>query len=359
MKSIIKSNFWKKITDKLRSKSGPMKTKSYSLSIAPRPLTLDINSDFCCLLKATGSYPNLTLTQLDLCPTPKGCITESKLAEPQVLQTTLNKLLIKNKLKKQKCAFTISGSLTLNKQINISKNMTAKQIQTKVDYEAKHAFPDGDDAVYVDYIRADTANHHQQLNVIATHKSDLDPFVQSLKKAHLTPSVVDIDYYALDRVYPLLVNSLPDEKRSLPNATFYLTTQYFLMTVNEGTNFIYTHRQSFHSDSISSTLDAIINHKEDITVNPQDLDAIGKNISHLLQFYFSEFHNSHIDNLLLTGPMAIIPMLAEHITQYTTINTIVASPFKGLSEKLMPQQKSLMNLAPAFVFNLSLAMRGN
>lgn len=359
MKSINIGDFWKKLTEKLSPKAETTKTKSYSLTLGPRPLSLDINSDFCCLLKTTGSYPKLTLLQLDVCPVPKGCIEECKLADPQLLQSTLNKFLIKNKIKKQKCAFTLAGSLTINKQLNISKNMTAKQLQAKVDYEAKHAFPDDDDAIYVDYINAETNNNHHQLDIIATHKSDLDPFLQTMRKAHLKPSVVDIDYYALDRIYPLLVNNLPPEKRSLPNAAFYLTSQCFLMIVNEGSEFIYTHRQLFHSETISATLDAIINQKEDVAINPTDLELIGKNISHLLQFYFSGFNNSHIDNLILTGPLAIIPGLANHITQYTTINTVIAALFEGIENKLPEKQKELIKYAPIFVFNLSLAMRGN
>jgi type IV pilus assembly protein PilM len=358
MENAEKTSLWQKISEKLTPKNNTKEVKYTTLPKASNLISLDINSDSCCLLKASGTPPKLTLLQADINPLPHESLQEGKLATPLALETTLRQMMKRNQLKKNQCAFYLPGSLVMNKQISISKSMTDTQIQTKAEVEAKKAFPDESDEFYIDYIRNDSANKSQLLNIVAIHKADIEPFLNTLKKVNLRSSIVDVDYYALDRIYPLLQSHLEETIRHKVNALFHLTSSYFLMITSKGEEFIYTHRHPYKNPNVIKVIAAILNDTDRVPLSPEDFDSIGKAIAHLLQFYFAEFQNSTVGTIMLSGPLAMIPNIANHVAQYTTIATIVVDPLKDVENKTAISNERLHELSPAMALSLSLAMRG-
>lgn len=343
-----------KIESKKTKKSAPKDTTSSS-----KLLALDINSDTCSFLRLKGKSPNYTIVDMAILTHPKPCIREGKLIEPSIAQQTLQRLISHHKIKQKHCSLAISSALVINKTLKISKNMNQSQVEVKAQHEAQKLFSEDIDDLYIDYTRTDTNDDHHNLNIVATHKADLEPYLNVLKKNRLTAKHVDIDYYALERIYPVLKNqlkSLPDDHHI---ALFYLTTDYFLINIFHNDEFIYSHRYDFHHENLLDFVKNIIeDNKEAPLINDDDQIAIAKAISHLLQFFYSEHKKDHIDTIILTGPLALIPNLTATIAVATHTNVSIINPFKHMQNQSSLNAEKLSHIAPAFILNLAMALKG-
>ncbi|PHQ78738.1 MAG: hypothetical protein COB66_08260, partial [Coxiella sp. (in: Bacteria)] len=292
--------------------------------------------------------------------TPQDCIKEGHLLTPHSLQTTLQTLLSKDNVKHDNSCITLPSNLVIHKQLNISKNMSARQIQAKAEHESQKLFSESADDLYIDFTQSDSLNDHKVLNIIATHKKDLEPYIQVLKKSHLKLMVVDVDYYALERIYPLLCRSLTELGDDDHVAVFYMTSEYFVMTVHQNSQLVYTHHHLFHNPNLATLVRQLISGDDQttITLSDDDYDSINKNISHLLQFFFAEFSDTKIKHILLTGPLALLPQLDTRITSSLSIDTLIVNPLDGVKNQSSFETTELMRLAPAFTLSLALAIRG-
>ena len=348
MNWLTKSKFW----HSLQPKKNPSKRATRASS---KHLALDINSNTCCLLKLEGNFPNYTIIEANIVLTPDNAVKEGHLIGLPALQSTLQKLLSKP-IKKRNACCSVPSSLVMHKQINISNNMSAQQIKDKAQHEAKKIFSETTDALYIDH-KTD-GNESKQLTLIATYKADIDPYIDILKKLKLNLTVVDVDYYTLSRAYTLLSTHLKKITPANHVALFYMTAEYIVMTIHKDNELIYTHHHAIHNDSLQTYITSILKNEEVPSPSNDVINDVIKNISHLLQFFFSEFTNNKIAHIILSGPLALLPNINSKISSTLKINTSTINPLKSMKNQSDFDTETLMKLGPIFTIALGLAMRG-
>jgi type IV pilus assembly protein PilM len=191
--------------------------------------------------------------------------------------------------------------------------------------------------------------------------------------AALPARVVDIEAYAIERVYTLLseqIGSDDDQIVAIVDIGSMMTT---LNVILHGKT-IYTREQIFGGNALSeevqrrfglSAVEAETAMKRGGLPEEYELEILApfketvvQQVSQTLQFFFSSSHYNEVDHILLAGGIAAIEGLADLVQESLSTPVTVANPFEGLQVGSKVNESMLKNDAPSLLIACGLAMRG-
>jgi type IV pilus assembly protein PilM len=213
-----------------------------------------------------------------------------------------------------------------------------------------------------------------QVNVLlaACRQETIESRVDSLEVAGLTPAIIDVEVFAMERALALLRSQMPvaaPETIAMVDIGASMTT----LSVFAGGESVYTREQLFGGKQLT---DEIMN-RYDLSFEeagrakkqgglPDDYErevlepfreAVVQQVSRSLQFFFSSSDYTKLDCVVLCGGVAAIDGLAEIIGERLSTPTIVANPFADMSVGSRVNAQALAKDAPAMMVACGLAMR--
>lgn len=374
------------------------------LTLKPEAFGLDISDLSLRIIRLKKKKGGLSLASFGEAEIPAGIIEGGEIKDENSLSKIIREAVNKVKGKKLKTKYVIAAlpeEKSFLQVIQLPK-MTGEELKKAIRFEAENYIPLPIEEVYLDFqIVQPLYNHLDHLDVLiaALPKKTIDPYLSSIKKAGLIPTVLEIESQAISRAlvkngvspFPLLLIDLGAVRTSFIIFSGYSLHFTFSMTVSSR-NF---------TESISKTLDINllkaeklkqkygletrekiilrkklkgIEFEKEITEDkrifnaliPPIIDLI-EQIKKYLNYYRTHTEHEHLSpkenrlvkKILLCGGGANLKGLADILSLELKIPVVIGNPWINiLPEPLqetpeLPYQRSL-----SYTTALGLALRG-
>jgi len=358
-------------------------------------LGLDISTDSVKLLKIDLMGNQYRVENFSMAPLPANTIVKDEVKDPFAIINAIKDMIRQAEPDTKNVAVAVPRSSTIMKTITINNRLTPQEIESRAWLEANRLFPDLVGNIYLDFaITGPAAQDPDQLEVllVACRKEHIDPYVEILKQAGLTPRVFDVNCYALERAIPLVIPS-PTQLKTIAVLNLNFTLSSFIVK-HEG-NLVHAHDQSYDGRHLIAQIEAREEVKEQATEkveavataetsapanetpaqavaapvtasetpmsHPRSVtdvlrESLSSHLRHTIHFFYTSKPNITIQKLILSGDCANIPELPAFIQQEVGIETVIADPFADMLLAPGVRQESLKVHAPALMLCCGLAL---
>jgi type IV pilus assembly protein PilM len=341
----------------------------------PPVLGIDISSTSVKVLELSRSGERLTVESYAVQPMPPNSVVEKNITEVDSVAQTIADVVTKSKTKIKDAAVAVAGSAVITKIIDMSAGLSDDAMEAQIGVEADQYIPYPLDEVALDFeIQGPSDRGADQVEVLlaACRRENVDTRVEVLEAADLVPRIVDVEVYAMERAFELIVDQLgldEDYTVAIVDIGATMTT----LSVLAGGHTIYTREQLFGGRQLTEE----IQRRYGLTMQeaglakkegglPEDYeqevlepfrDAVIQQVTRSLQFFFSSTQYNDVDHVVLAGGVAALDGLASAVEEKLGTPTTVANPFKSMTVSSRVNATSLANDAPALMIACGLAMR--
>lgn len=318
-------------------------------------ISVEINLNYIKILQIKNHAVAPEVRFFSITPIPEGSIVKDEVKNASPIINILKETYARFPFATHNVALAIPRSAAIIKNITVDKRLDEDEIESRVWIEANRFFPNLIGDIYLDFVvTGPSAQDASQLEVIlvACRKEQINPYLELIRQSGLTPKIVDVNSYALERAFALVIKQSSSPSVALLNITFSLIT---LIVIHEG-QLVYAHELTYDGRNlVPRDIEAL-----EASQNTQ-YDALKANLSlhlrHSMQFFYSSRPNIRINELYLSGDCAVaIPDLTSFIRDETGKETILADPFKNMSFAQMVDQVRLHRYAPALMLCCGLAL---
>ncbi len=152
------------------------------------------------LMEAKGTY---RLKDLGVSHLPPNVIVEGAIKEPDAVQAAIKKLISNLKIKVKGVATSIAGWSVIIKKVDLPQ-MSEDELAENILVEAEQYIPFNVEDVNIDFqILGSSAEKVDRMEVmlVAAKKEVIDDYVNLIRRAGLSPQVVDVDFFALENAF--------------------------------------------------------------------------------------------------------------------------------------------------------------
>lgn len=307
---------------------------------------------------------------------PANLVMNKEIKEPEKLGQQLRVLLDKSKNKATAAVMAIGGAGAVTRTIQLSAALTPVEIEGEVYLESPRYIPFDLEEAYFDYqVIGPSKKGKELLDVllVAAKKNVVDNRLAFLKAAGLTPYVIDIENFALERTVKLITDHLPTVAEDQKIGLLDLGAHTMTLSVMEGGSIVYSREQNFGGKQLSDEIELRygISSEEISVMNkvnelPEDylLDVLEpfkntliQQINRALQFFYSSDQHGELAYLILFGGVAGLSNLEELVKNQTKVKTIIGNPFVQMSVGDNVNFEKLQSESNSHFFTVGLCLR--
>ena len=226
----------------------------------------------------------------------------------------------------RKWAVAVAGSAVITKIIDMDSGLTDDAMEAQISVEADQYIPYPLDEVAIDFeLQGPSEQSPGKAEVLlaACRRENVDSRVEALELAGLTPKIVDVEVYAMERAFGLLAHQLDLEGEYTVAIVDIGATMTTLSVLNDG-NTIYTREQLFGGKQLTEEIqrryglsleEAGLAKKEgglpddyDQEVLEPFKEAVIQQVTRSLQFFFPQ--RSTMTSTTCYWPAALPPLRA-------------------------------------------------
>jgi len=280
-------------------------------------LGLDIGSSAIKCVELSGSWGSPKVKIWGIEPIPPGSIESGAIVNQDKVIEALNSLITRCRIKTKNVSIAISSSHAITKTVQMSSDLTERDLEDMVESEASHFVPYAIDDVNLDFqVLGPTAgsNDEQDVFIAACRTDIIDDYVSILEEVELSPKIVDIDTHAIERLY-LLEQEVKLSKE--PIAIFDVGVNSTKLSIIEGQKIIFNRQQKFGGDQLSAMV------RQEYGLSAEEASAViesesppadirekvykpyceqaATEFSRALKFFYSSSKYKNISKVLFTG----------------------------------------------------------
>src|SRR5216110_2280630 len=169
---------------------------------------LDIGSSSVKALQLRDAGGTPRLTALGMASLPPDAITDGSIKDAPTVIEAIRSAVSKAGIKARETAIAISGRELIIKKVQIPE-VPAREVHDVVQLEAEHHIPFAIDEVFLDYHTVGQHGGVMDLILVAVKKSKVLEYASVVSEAGFTPSIVDVDGFALANQFEL---NFPEER---------------------------------------------------------------------------------------------------------------------------------------------------
>lgn len=340
--------------------------------IEPIYFGMDIDPTSVIAVEINQKNPRLSLDELGIVELPSGTFVKDHLEEPNALAKALRTLGSRYKFAGHNSVIAASSKLVTTHYMISPKESDPKKIDFQVQNEAKKAFPNIYNDIYLDYVKLKDEDAEKENNekilLIAAHKKSLQPLVNVIKNAELTTKVIDVDYYVVQRMF----EALPHVFKKPVTAILNVDTSSSLLVIIENKEITHHFQHGFVIPGFDRVIHYVLqclcpsllaeksNEKHDINaakLNPTLENQFINQLDFLMKTYTNKGDAAKLEHIALTGRAALIPGVAQLITQKFGIETQVFNPLAEFKMGSNISSSMADQIGPACFLACGLAMR--
>lgn len=337
---------------------------------------LDISSTSVKLLELSRVGGGYRVESYAVSALPANAVVENNINEIDGVADAIDKAIERSKCKSKDAAVAVSGSAVITKLVEMPAGLNDDQMELEVSQDAEQYIPFPIEEVALDFeVQRDVPDDESKVEVLlaACRRENIDTRVATLSMAGLTAKVVDIEAYAMERAFQLVVPQLENHDEESIVAIIDVGATMTTLSVLQGGETVYTREQLFGGQQLTEEIqrryglsveEAGVAKKQgglpddyESEVLTPFLEAVVQQTTRSLQFYFSSSQHSEVDYVVLAGGVASMAGLSELVQDRLGTPCIVANPFANMAVSSKVNAMALSNDAPALMIACGLAMR--
>jgi type IV pilus assembly protein PilM len=315
-----------------------------------------------------------SLNKLAMVNLPLGSIVEGRIRQPEVVSDAIKGLVKQLKIKTENVATSISGYSVIIEKIVVA-SMSDEELGDRIQYEAEQYIPFDVEDVNIDFeILGDHETNPNQMNVmlVAAKKEVINEYVDVLEMADLNPCIIDVDVFALERVYE---ESYLEEEKSV--ALVDVGANKLNVNIVKNNMSAFTRDVAVGGEEITreiaSQFDCSFEEAEEIKLGnapekmPQDdlqrvtsafISKWCREIRRVIDFYYSTSPDDDIKQILLSGGASQTSGFLAYLASETSVPVEMLDPFRALEINDKNHDKEdLRRIAPQVAICVGLATR--
>jgi type IV pilus assembly protein PilM len=282
-------------------------------------------------------------------------VVDSMIVDSGSVSSAISKIFAQHNIKSKSVATSVSGHSVIVKPIKVQP-MTESELAEGITTEASQHIPFDISDVNLDFEILNPGDTGPQMDVllVAVKKDKILNYTNVLSLAGKTPSVVDIDAFALQNCYEYNYNPSPDSTVALLN----LGASVMNINIVKGTTPLFTRDVSVggnqYTDSLQKELDLSFDDAESLklgrrigTVSEDAKQPILQQVTEIIvleiqktfDFFRATASGEHIERVYLAGGSSKVPGLVEALRQEFSLPVEILNPFK----QIVPPTDSLEN----------------
>ena len=209
--------------------------------------------------------------------------------------------------------------------------------------------------------------------VAASRTENVEMRTDALEIGGLQAKVVDVEAYAMERAYQLVLPTLPNADELETVAVFDIGATMTTLNVFHQGRSVYTREQLFGGKQLTEEIQrryGISMEEAGLAKKTGELpddyesevlqpfkDAVVQQVNRSLQFFYGSTQFNEVDYILLAGGSASIPDLDNLIQEKVGASCSVANPFSDMALANKVSASAIANDAPALMIACGLALR--
>ena len=177
----------------------------------PPVLGVDISSTSVKLLELSRTGDKFTVESYGVQPMPPNSVVEKNIADVDAVARTLVDVVTRSKTKLKDVAVAVAGSAVITKIIDVTAGLSDDAMEAQINVEADQYIPYPLDEVAIDFeVQGPSDRGPDQVEVLlaACRRENVDTRVEVLEAADLVPRIVDVEVYAMERAFGLILPRL-------------------------------------------------------------------------------------------------------------------------------------------------------
>jgi type IV pilus assembly protein PilM len=308
---------------------------------------LDIGSRSIKLGEVVHGKKGPVLQKFGMVDVPQGAILEGRIKDPTLVADTIKGLVKELNISEQNVATSVAGYSVIIKRITVGK-MTEEELEDSIQYEAEQYIPFDVQDVHIDFhIIGEHETNPNQMHVmlVAAKKEIVNEYVDLLEMAMLTPRVVDIDVFALERIFE---ETHGEENGSM--ALIDIGANKMNINIVKDYMSVFTRDVTIGGEQITreiaSRFECSFEEAEGIKLGqatekaPEDqVNEIihtyssrwGDEVRRAIDFFYSTAPEDEIKRIILSGGAAQTPGLADLLAAETSLEVQMSDPFSTMT----------------------------
>lgn len=269
---------------------------------------------------------------------PSAPTSTTKKDSPKRL-TPLSAMLQSGKYSNHCIVVCIPSASIVSNQLEVEKGLSEEELALIVDAEVQRIMPDANEELSVDYSIIEeglsTATHDTQaldlIEICLCRRSIVDDVVRKVKKCGFVADIVDVDIYALRRMFESSRRSDSDITNKTHAVVECGESVAYLLVWYEN-EFVYGREMVLHggiSAGISEAGSGISIHTSEQYIRHL-LQELGRSV----RLFFSSGIHRKIDKIWLSGKYAGTPGLGKNIGDQFNIPTSSLNPFDSMEMEM-------------------------
>lgn len=340
-------------------------------------LGIDISSTTVKLLELSKHGTQYRVESYAVAPLPPEAVVEKNVNDLDVVGAVIRQLVNRSQTKAQQAVAAVAGSSVIIKNIVMPSGLSDDDMEAQLAVEADQHIPYPLAEVALDFqVLGPVKDTDDQVRVLlaACRSETIESRVDALEKGGLTPKVIDVEIFAMERALGLVRPQFPVQDPESIAIVDIGASMMTLSVLSKGDT-VYTREQLFGGKHLT---DEIMN-RYNLTFEqaglakkqgglPEDYErevldpfreAVIQQVSRSLQFFFSSSEFNRLDCVVLCGGVAGMTGLAERVQERLATPTIVANPFADMTVSTEVDVQALAKDAPAMMVACGLAMRAS
>ena len=338
-------------------------------------LGLDVSSTTVKLLELSYSGDRYRVESYAVSSLPQDAVIEKNVNDVDGVANAIRSVVAQSRTKLKTVAAAVAGSSVITKMIDMPEGLSEDDMETQLTLEADQYIPYPLEEVAIDFeVQGVSPEKDGQVEVLlaACRRETIDARVDAIETAELTPKIMDVEAYAMERAFGLLQSQLDLDEDSTVAVVDIGATMTTLSVLNNGQT-IYTREQLFGGKQLTDEImrryglpleEAGLAKKQGglpDDYEPEVLEpfkeAVVQQVARSLQFFFSSSQYNDVDHIILAGGVSSMEGLAEVVQDKLGTPASVANPFGEMSISSRVNAVALSSDAPALMIACGLALR--
>lgn len=343
-----------------------------------RPLLgLDISTSAIKMVELTESGPgSYRVERYAIESLPREAVVDGNIANLEAVADAVRRCWKRLGTSTKYVALALPTAAVITKKIILPANLRETEMEVQVESEANQYIPFALEEVNLDFqVIGPVPSSPDEVEVLiaASRKEKVEDRVACAEAAELKPLVMDVESFAVQAAFELVLGQLPRTGEDQIVALIDVGAVATKVMVMRGSQPVYTREQAFGGGQLTQDImraygmsaeeaemlkrsgNAPDNYEAEL-LKPF-VENLSLEVSRALQFFFSSTQFNQVHHIVLAGGCAAIAGLDEVVATRSQVPTVIANPFAGMVPSSRVRPRQLMADAPLLMVACGLALR--
>jgi type IV pilus assembly protein PilM len=223
---------------------------------ATQVLGLDISSTTVKLLELSFTGGRYRVESYAVSSLPQDAVIEKSVNDVEGVSNAIRTVVAQSRTKLKNVAAAVAGSSVITKLIDMPQGLSEDDMEIQLTLEADQYIPYPLEEVAIDFaVQGPAPDRDNQVEVLlaACRRETIESRVEAIEGSDLTPKIMDVEAYAMERAFSLVRNQLDLDEDSTVAIVDIGATMTTLSVLNDGQT-IYTREQLFGGKQLTDEI---------------------------------------------------------------------------------------------------------